>query len=369
MTYEAFKTLVQRDIKKYLPDRYQEAEVHILSYHTANDTRVDSLCIRQPGADSSPSIKIGEFYWELEGKDERLPLVLARIADLQLEADKNNKINVNEIKARLTDKERILSSVELRLANADKSRRMLDAVPHTVHDIWAFYYYVPTEAHGIKAGIIITNEIQKLSGVRAEELHEAAMANTQKNNPVSLEQTPLSILSPIPMYILSNRQKSFGAVSLFYPGVMEDIAEKMGGDYVMLPSSVHEVMLVPAGEVEDISIYSDMVRSVNQQTLKEHALQPEEVLGDGAFYYDSLEKRLMSVEEKISRDMDLKAVKQNNGALEYVKNQPSQECKEHEKVSGSIGNITDKKAAEETPRQQDRPMPKPAPPAARGPRL
>lgn len=319
MTYEEFKVLVERDIKDYLPESYQDAEVQIISKLNPNDVRVDSLCVCKPGADYAPSIKLGEFYQQLYGRDSRFPHVMSMIADLQMEADKKNSLNVNTMKEWASNKDKLLSCVETQLINKNRSREMLAAVPHTIRDEWAFCYYVPMEVENMDMLVRITNEIQSLSGVSVEELHEAAMANTQANNPVSLEQTPLSIFSPVPMYILSNQQKSFGAAALFYPGVMEDMTEKMGGDYVVLPSSVHEVLLIPYEERLRLSECSEMVENVNQQMLKEGALKPEEVLGDGAFYYDSLEKRLMTVGEKIYRDIDKKMKEQVQAEKEQQK--------------------------------------------------
>lgn len=341
MTYEGFKVLVERDIKDYLPESYQDAEVQIISKLNPNDVRVDSLCVRKPGADYAPSIKLWEFYQLLYGRDSRFSRVMSMIADLQMEADKKNSVNVNAMKEWATNKDKLLSCVETQLINKSRSREMLAAVPHTIRDEWAFCYYVPMEVEDMDVLVRITNEIQKLSGVRAEELHEAAMANTQANNPVSLEQTPFSIFLPVPMYILSNQQKSFGATALFYPGVMEEMAERLGGDYVMFPSSVHEVLLIPYEEGRQLSECSEMVENVNQQMLKEGALKPEEVLGDGAFYYDSLEKRLMTVGEKIYRDIDRKM-------REQVQTEEKQQKK-----------------------QEMKPTPKrtPAPPVSRGPKI
>lgn len=53
------------------------------------------------------------------------------------------------------------------------------------------------------------------------------------------------------MYVLTNSEKYWGAVSIIYGGVLEKIAEKIGKDYFVLPSSIHECMIVPEADAAE----------------------------------------------------------------------------------------------------------------------
>ena len=86
-----------------------------------------------------------------------------------------------------------------------------------------------------------------------------------------------------------------GASVLFYPGVQEKIAEAMGEGYTVLPSSVHEVLIVPDSLSPGQMELAEMVRSVNK-----NVLDPKEVLSDNIYHYDRERKELSTSIESIS---------------------------------------------------------------------
>lgn len=82
------------------------------------------------------------------------------------------------------------------------------------------------------------------------------------------------------MYILTNKQHFYGAAVILYPGILESYAGKLGHDFYILPSSVHEVILLADTGVEDREHLYDMVREVNAQNVPE-----EELLSDNVYYF------------------------------------------------------------------------------------
>jgi hypothetical protein len=85
------------------------------------------------------------------------------------------------------------------------------------------------------------------------------------------------------MMIVSNTTMVNGASALFYPGVMDEIADKIGGDYVVLPSSTNELIVVP--DQGDYKTLECMVKDINATTV-----DPKEQLSDHVYHYDSKEK-------------------------------------------------------------------------------
>ena len=65
------------------------------------------------------------------------------------------------------------------------------------------------------------------------------------------------------MYVLTNTSGSLGAAALFYPDVKDKAAELLGSDYYILPSSVHEVILVPESPGINAAELCDMVKQAN----------------------------------------------------------------------------------------------------------
>ena len=84
------------------------------------------------------------------------------------------------------------------------------------------------------------------------------------------------------MYIMTNRLGINGAASLMYDHAMEEASKVIGGDYVVLPSSIHEVILLRDDGNRNYDDLKQMVREINQATVKQ-----DEQLGDSVYHYDA----------------------------------------------------------------------------------
>ena len=94
----------------------------------------------------------------------------------------------------------------------------------------------------------------------------------------------------VPMQILTNHQKAFGAVGILYPGVLGHIAAALNANLYILPSSVHEVIVMPDYGREDPGQLRSMIWDVNR-----NQLEPEEVLSNSLYYYERLEQNVKIV--------------------------------------------------------------------------
>lgn len=83
------------------------------------------------------------------------------------------------------------------------------------------------------------------------------------------------------MYVLTNTERRYGAVNLLYPEILKAAAGRLNGDFYVLPSSVHECMLVPVSTGASAADLQQMVREINQV-----CVAPEEVLGDSVYCYE-----------------------------------------------------------------------------------
>ena len=145
------------------------------------------------------------------------------------------------------------------------------------------------------ACISVKNEHLAMWGMSAEELFSQAKANTPTTlAPVLTNIADLLPLAPMdaepllpepgslscPMYVLTNRLKLHGAGCLLYEGLLSGIAKKLGGDFVILPSSIHELILIPAAFSPDADVTNDMIREVNRTSVA-----ADEYLSDHSYYY------------------------------------------------------------------------------------
>ena len=159
--------------------------------------------------------------------------------------------------------------------------------------------------------------VDEWDGVTTEELHDIALHNlsesqiefkTMRDVLVDMmfpdgirEGDPRAFMLPPEeenpsMYVLSNADKLNGAAALLEAKTMEDISEKLGGDFIVLPSSVHETIVLPLNEDMDRHTLEAMVQDVN---VGQVAL--EERLSDHVYMYDSQEKELVLADKMEER--------------------------------------------------------------------
>ena len=95
------------------------------------------------------------------------------------------------------------------------------------------------------------------------------------------------------MYVLTNQSKTNGAGVLVQDGVREKVGGMIGSDFYVLPSSIHEVLIVPDNGNMRLAELEDMVREVNATQVA-----PEDLLSDKVQYYDLETKTLGLKQEK-----------------------------------------------------------------------
>lgn len=165
----------------------------------------------------------------------------------------------------------------------------------------AYGYFVefPEDAEGSSAQVNITQGLLELWGVSEQELFETAERNASFciksmrevmedliKDKVGVEVTldEKSIMS-----VLSNQRKNRGAAGLFQTEVLEKYAEELGNNFYILPSSLHEVILIKEDEAPSVEVLKSMVQEVN-----ETQVNIEDYLSDNVYYYDR-EKKEVSI--------------------------------------------------------------------------
>ena len=140
------------------------------------------------------------------------------------------------------------------------------------------------------ASMMVRAEHMDMWKVTEEDLYYRASKNTQELLPyefapmrtvieellgLGMEEGPAE-----KMYILSNEMRSYGAAALIYPDCLRKIAGVVGENFFVIPSSVHELLLVSAEDVWSAQEMTEMIRCVNQT-----GVAPEEILSDHVYIY------------------------------------------------------------------------------------
>ena len=148
------------------------------------------------------------------------------------------------------------------------------------------------------------------------EMFKAAIENCQLKDPVVLstmesqlffddKENLLDMDGNIPeskkshMYVLTNEENMLGSATLFYPGVQEKIAEKLGEGYLVLPSSVHELIIIPESSGITPRDAAEMVHEANHSGI----VDPKDVLSDNVFRYDKDTRKLETIRSELAREV------------------------------------------------------------------
>lgn len=192
------------------------------------------------------------------------------------------------------DRKFILDHVEYQLVNAERNAEKLKDIPgKKIADLVAIYRVVVSAGEDGMMSYVLTKAILDRSEISFEELDEAAKKNTEKSgfsvrtmSEVMCELMGVNVGQEIEepdgpqMYILTNARKLHGANIMLYKEYLEIAAEKMNGDFYIIPSSIHELIAVPVS-AQGLEELREMVKAVN-----DNQLAPGEILGYEVYRYN-----------------------------------------------------------------------------------
>lgn len=295
MDYEMFKEVVKESFLSYMPGSYRSMEVRVDQVNKVNRT-LDGLSLLAENEKTmiSPTIYINDMYEKY-----------LRTEDLQAtlrEAAKAMDAIFKEAPIPSLDMNTAKDNIIFQLVNTLQNEDMLKNLPHReFQDLSIIYrWVVSVDEKGI-ASTVINNNLAKSLGMGEEELFKAAAENTRRmlppvvqsmnevimdmfmadGMPKELAEQMIGEQEPeMTMWVISNERKIDGAASMLYEDKLHNLAEKVGTDLYILPSSVHEVIAVSVemGEPEELA---RMVSEVNMDQV-----DISERLSNQVYHYD-----------------------------------------------------------------------------------
>lgn len=297
LSFEEFAKKVQEEIKDYLPQKYADSTVDLHEVIKNNDTKLHALTVSSPEGNVAPTIYLEQYYGDYQDGHE-FSDVLEEIAQVRINHEVGRDMDVTM----LSDYEKVKENIIPRLINLEQNKELLADRPYTVMDDLAVTYHVFLGLHeGGTMSAPVTNAMLSMYGVDVNTIHEQAVANLNEVTPsvfksmgqVMMEMMgddfPAELLPPDDglMYVLSNKDKLHGASALLDEKMMQEVSERMNGDFYILPSSVHETIIIPKNAEMDRETLEGMVRDVNATQVA-----PDERLSDHVYVYDSKAKEI-----------------------------------------------------------------------------
>ena len=191
-----------------------------------------------------------------------------------------------------------------KLINTERNKSLLETLPHEPVLDLSLVFYLFRNNDPSDEELIISNEMLKNWKVDYFQVFEDALSNTRQIMGASIR--PLRDLikdmiqnisfeidldeeeDVMPMYVLTNHWKRNGAVCILFWDKVAELAEQLGSDLLVIPSSIHEVILIPDGPGISEEELNQLIRSVN-----ESELSPADVLSDHAYRFPLAEGRMM----------------------------------------------------------------------------
>ena len=264
-----------------------------------NDTKLTALVISENGVNISPSIYLNDYYSDWE----KGIYTTEDVADMVVDEYKKNVVDTNFNTESFMNFSNAKEHIIYRIVNQKLNEELLSDVPYIPYLDLAivFAYLVPTKESDAMASILIHNSHIKSWGVTTEELYSIAMENTPKLLPQSFRTlddviTELMGFYPyegceekIQMYCLTNERRKNGAGVILYDKILDKIANHFNSDFYILPSSIHEVLIVPSSVAISKDTLDKMVTYVNDTEVSAN-----EILSDHAYYYSRNDKKVIA---------------------------------------------------------------------------
>lgn len=297
--FEEFTEYIEDHIVEYLP-MLENPQIKIHKVTKNNGMVLTSLEILDEGEHVTPSIYLERFY-DMYRVEKNIEDIMKEIADFFVQHRADVQIDFEALRNFEMTKEHIV----FRLVNKEWNEALLENCPYIMWNDLAisFRWLVCQDEKGIASAIISNNELESW-GIDLEELYLLAMKNTARCFPITLMNMEDIVMqenytskeskdefnrefaqlkeskSYIAMYVLTNEQRVNGATTVLYEGALKAIAEQLQSDFYILPSSIHEVILVEDSCGVSKKMLRDMVLEANYTVV-----ETQERLSDNVYHY------------------------------------------------------------------------------------
>ena len=264
-----------------------------------NGVTLTGIVARRENINSFPTIYIDDYYRE-DIKEEEVQGIVLKMADRLRLADLKQPVDLSGF----VDFEKAKTRLSFKLINTEKNKELLTDIPsRPFFNLSIVYFYLIEKApFKGKATVLVRRSHMDTWNITEMELYKAACINAPQLLPPRIENMnealggifpPELFEDLIPMYVLTNSEKLFGASCILYHDELKSFAVKMNSDLFILPSSVHEMILIPKRPDLNQSAFLDIVAEINHSQVPE-----EDVLADSVFFYNKKEDALYLLDNR-----------------------------------------------------------------------
>lgn len=293
MTYEKFIQEVQQLLQARLP---QDISLVVQPVLKNNHQVLDGLLFTSPSTNISPTLYLNSYYDSFQ-QGESLSDICDHICKCYENAKWEEKIDLSFFQ----DFSKVADSLILKLIHTEKNKELLEQIPHIPYlDLSiVFCYFIPAKTSILHnadthATILIQNSHLNMWKINTETLYQHAKENTPRLFPTKIfpltelfGETATDSLSSPPLYVITNPFQFLGATALLYPDTLSRCEKLIEDDFYIIPSSIHELIVLPQNQASSKEYLTALIQEVNQ-----HHVATEEILSDHPYFYSHNTKKI-----------------------------------------------------------------------------
>lgn len=276
-----------RDLRAIYGEGY---EVSSAVSRKINSRILHGILIKKKGINVTPSIYLENYYEDYAKGKTSYWEVLEAIR----KCHDNNSFQEPYDITFFHEYEKVNKRFVFRVINYEMNRDYLkDMIFHRYLNLAVIVQYMLNDNSFGEATITLRNEHLKLWGVEREDV----FAQARKNSPFLCPAVVMTMeellknkfsgrmdgLCAPQMYVVTNKRGCNGAGVVFYDGLLSQLSEQLQNNLFILPSSVHEMIIVPDSEKNREMDFKTMVSEINHTQLMQ-----DEILSDYPYYYERM---------------------------------------------------------------------------------
>lgn len=272
MGYQLFKDVIMERLPALLPPMYADCELKISTVQKVNQEKETLHVIpkhQEGDLAAMPNIYLDDMYEAFQNCED-MDKILEDIVTWVIQF--TGRLSVENVDLDFT---KHTDSIVMNLINAERNQKLLELAPHKeVMDLAVIYRIVMNQGESGLDTILITNDIMASLGLTLERLDALAYENTVRMFPAKTAKLTDHL------YMMTNSVKIHGATTMLYKEAIRKKADQTGGNLFIIPSSIHEVMLVPEKSAE-LPFLIRTLSECNQLYVEE-----KEILSNTIYFYN-----------------------------------------------------------------------------------
>lgn len=308
MDYATFLETIKQALQTQLDE---DLQLVIRPVPKNNSVMMDGLSIQSSDSSLAPTVYLNPYYTLYQDgmSPEAICSDILGLFRTSLPSDlcpEKDLGNFDDMKSRIM----------MRLIHTDSNQELLQNVPHVPYlDLSIVFYLFLDRTSSGQMTSLIHRDLQERWKTKTPELLRLALRNTPREYPAELksmsevmkdiarqnlgsdynEQSLDQLLeeeeSFSPLYVLSNSSGIYGACCMLYQNALKNFADSLGYDLIIIPSSIHEVLLAPDNNKMSFEYLNSMVTNINQSEVPK-----EDWLSDHIYLYTRADDRIRVIQ-------------------------------------------------------------------------